>query len=620
MLMPDPPRTICPLKWLLHDAYHRKYLGSIEDLLALSLDPEMEVVEPLHAIVDRRPGGRAVSLLVPRAAPGLRIMSPPLAATVAAGLRHAGVELLFGVPGGGSNLDVIGAAEAAGLRFVLAHTEGAAVLMAAACAELTGRPGACVVTRGPGAASAVNGVAHALLDRQPLLLISDCVPSAQRDRVSHQRLDHAALFRPVTKGSLVLGPATEADDVRAVLALTLAGVPGPVHVDLDATASGVTIDAMAPSAAAVPGGLTAVRDLLRGARRPVVVAGLGAVRAGDDRSGAELRHLVEGTTVPVLTTYKAKGAVPERGPNAAGLATGATLEAPLLAEADLILGVGLDPVELIPAPWPYPAPVVLLGRWPVADSTYFGRRLVVDVVVPDLGAALAELSTDVQSDWEEGTAQRARQAALGRVRDAVPPEPRGVVPQSVVATTRAAAPAGTIATVDAGAHMLPTLPIWEVDGPRELLISNGLATMGFALPAAVAAALVHPDRRVVCFTGDGGLGMVLAELETLARLWLDVVVVVFDDQLLSLIAIKQGEGQGGETAVHYAEVDFAAAAEALGVPAHRADNPEELHDALIKAMARRGPALVDVAVEPAGYAALLDAIRGGPSEDGAAER
>jgi acetolactate synthase-1/2/3 large subunit len=162
--------------------------------------------------------------------------------------------------------------------------------------------------------------------------------------------------------------------------------------------------------------------------------------------------------------------------------------------------------------------------------------------------------------------------------------------------------------------MLAAVPLWEVDEPGELLISSGLATMGFALPAAAAAALVRPDRKVICCTGDGGLGMALAELETLARLWLDVTVVVFDDRSLSLIAIKQGDHQGGASAVRYGTVDFAGAAESLGVPAFRADNADELHDALTKALARRGPCLVDVAVDPAGYPALLDVIRGGPSE------
>ena len=413
---------------------------------------------------------------------------------------------------------------------------------------------------------------------------------------------------PVTKGSFVLGATSTADDVRAAVALSLAGPPGPVHLDLDPTAPGTPIVAGEADGARVPADLDAVRAALRTARRPVVIAGVGATASG-------LRGLVAGSTVPVLTTYKAKGIVPETGPNAAGIATGATIEAPLLLGADLVVGVGLDPVELIPAPWPYAAPVVLLGTWPtVGDGAYFGDHLLVEVVVPDLDAALGELAPELRSDWPDGTAQDARRAALDRVLAAVPDEPSGVLPQAVVAAARALAPAGTVATVDAGAHMLAAVPMWEVEEPGELLISSGLATMGFALPAAVAAALVRPDRKVVCCTGDGGLGMALAELETLARLWLDVIVVVFDDRALSLIAIKQGDHQGGASAVRYGTVDFAGTAASLGVPAFRADNADELHDALAKALARRGPCLIDVAVDPAGYPAVLDAIRGGPSE------
>ncbi len=233
----------------------------------------------------------------------------------------------------------------------------------------------------------------------------------------------------------------------------------------------------------------------------------------------------------------------------------------------------------------------------------------------DLDVALGELAPELTSQWPDGTAQDARRAALDRVLAAVPHEPSGVLPQAVVATARALAPAGTVATVDAGAHMLAAVPMWEVEQRGELLISSGLATMGFALPAAVAAALVRPDRKVVCFTGDGGLGMALAELETLARLWLDVVVVVFDDRALSLIAIKQGDRQGGASAVRYGTVDFAGTAASLGVPSFRADNVDEFHDALAKALGRRGPCLIDLAVDPAAYPAVLDAIRGGPSED-----
>ena len=158
--------------------------------------------------------------------------SAEMATDLVAALAAAGTRLVFGLPGGGSNLDVVGAAERAGLRFVLTHGETAAATMAGVAAELTGVPGACLVTRGPGVASAINGVAQALLDRQPIVVISDCVEEAERDRVSHQRIDQRALMAPVTKASLRYGPA-DVDVPAQAVALVAAGRPGPVHLDFD---------------------------------------------------------------------------------------------------------------------------------------------------------------------------------------------------------------------------------------------------------------------------------------------------------------------------------------------------------------------------------------------------
>ena len=547
--------------------------------------------------------------------------SASMAAAVATALRAAGTGVAFGLPGGGSNLDVIGALEAVGCRFVLAHGETAATIMAAAAAELTGRPSASVATRGPGAASATNGAAHALLDRQPVVLITDCVPAAERERISHQRLDQAGLLGTVTKGSFTLGPRNAAETSATAVRLACSGRPGPVHLDLDpdpaetgcsyaaydriATASSRGID---------PAALAAARAAVRGARRPVVVAGVGAAPSVPRHRRAAtitaLRRLVTPAAVPTLTTYKARGAVGDGSPAAAGVATGATIEAPVLAEADLVIGVGLDPVELIPGPWPYPAPVVLVGAWAIDDSRFFGDRLVAEVV-GDVATILDELAPDLRVDGDPDTATKRRQAARARVLDAVPASASdGLVPQQVVTIAREVAPPGTIATVDAGAHMLAAVPLWHVEDPGELLISNGLATMGFALPAAVAAALVRPFR-VVCFTGDGGIGMALAELETLARLRLPVVVVVFNDTALSLIAAKQRpDRQGGPGAVRYAPVDFAATGRAMGLAAAQVGDPEGYRAALVEALRRDGPTLLDVAVDPAAYPAILEAIRG----------
>jgi acetolactate synthase-1/2/3 large subunit len=525
-------------------------------------------------------------------------------------LRSAGTKLLFGVPGGGSNLDVVGACEAAGIDFVLVHSETAAAVMAGVVGELTGAPGACVVTRGPGAASAVNGAAQALLDRQPLLLITDCVTENERDRVSHQRIDQTSMMAPVTKASLRLGPL---DDhlAKAAVELALTGRPGPIHIDLDPTI-GVESGALLSDHGRA-GDLSAVTTLLRSAQRPVVVAGVGVTALEASRRAAfaaAIDQLLAGAPLPVLTTYKARGVVDDLGPNAAGVATGATIESPVLHDADLIIGIGLDPVELIAAPWAYDAPVVLLGGWAIDDSTFFGGHLAGEVV-GDLAELVAQLAGVLRPHWEPDQARRYRERSITEINAAVPDTPVGLTPQQVVQIAAAVAPVGTVATVDAGAHMLAAVPLWPARYPRQVLISSGLATMGFSLPAAVAASLVDPSRHVVCFTGDGGIGMVLAELETLARLGAKAVVVVFNDATLSLIAIKQQpHGHGGVPAVGYAPTDFAAIAIGCGLRGERIVDTSTYSAALSRAFAHDGPTLLDVQVDPSGYPKLLAAIRG----------
>jgi acetolactate synthase I/II/III large subunit len=438
-----------------------------------------------------------------------------------------------------------------------------------------------------------------LLDRQPVIVISDCVEDAEGERVSHQRIDQQALMATVTKGSLRYGPH-DADVPGRAVELARHGRPGPVHVEFDPSAT-APLELFATHHP--PRRAGAWKDVVRRARRPVVVAGVGATRAAVER--------LEATgPIPILTTYKARGVVPDGSPSAAGVATGATAEGPLLDDADVIVGIGLDPVELIPARWPYRAPVVLLGAWPIDDSTYFGDRLVAEAVA-DLSDLVAELAGVVDSTWSTDDAQRHRHVALARIEAAVPTDPVALTPQQVVTIAREAAPASAIATVDAGAHMLAAVPLWTVDAPGQLLISNGLATMGFALPAAAAAALVDPSRPVICFTGDGGIGIALAELETIARLGLHVVVVVFNDAALSLIAIKQSaDGQGGPAAVSYAPTDFAAVAAGFGIRARRVTDADAYREALDAALRHTGPYLLDVAVDPSTYPAILAAIRG----------
>jgi acetolactate synthase-1/2/3 large subunit len=523
-------------------------------------------------------------------------MPRSLAETLVAGLADGGVDTIFGLPGGGPNLEMIGAAAATGMRFVLAHGETAGCIMASTYGLLSGPPGVCLVTRGPGVTSALNGVAQATLDRSPLVLVSDRVPEIQRARVPHQRLPQVEVTRPVTKWSGTLGRRDPAGVVAAALALAAAPPAGAVHLDYDPTAAGDVPPAAPPVPPRPdPAALRAARTLLAASRRPIFLLGAEAIPWT-----SEVRQAVRSSGCPALATYQAKGIVPDSWPNAGGLFTNGAAERPLLDQADLIVAVGLDPVEPIPADWPYRTPIVALHPWPVTDPYFRPDVLVVAAV----DQALEALRPTLRGDWPADAGHTAKE----RIRLALATDVPGLTPHQVVDATRRATSARTIATVDAGAHMLVAMPLWPVEEPRQLLISNGLATMGFSVPAAIAAALARPGHRVVCFVGDGGLGMTLAEMETIARLELDVTVIVLNDSALSLIEIKQAPHQGGPAAVRYRETNFAAMAEGAGLPAAVVVDASELERAL--AARRSGPALIDARVNPAVYPHVMRVTRG----------
>jgi acetolactate synthase-1/2/3 large subunit len=276
------------------------------------------------------------------------------------------------------------------------------------------------------------------------------------------------------------------------------------------------------------------------------------------------------------------------------------VERALLEQADLIVTVGLDLVEPIPAPWTYDAPVLAIDAWAPAE-TYF--EPAVRVVGP-IGDTLAALTEAVVSDWEPEAGTRARCRTL----DALVSDAAGFTPFDVVEAAMAACPPGTTVTVDAGAHFLVVMPMWSVDEPHQLLISNGLATMGFALPAGVGAALARPGDPVLCLVGDGGLGMTLAELETVARLGLPITTVVFNDAALSLIEIKQQPGHGGPAAVKYRTVDFARVAGGCGLDAAVVTTRADLERELRRPWS--APRLIDARIDPAAYRHVLSVTRG----------
>ena len=567
-------------------------------------------------------------------------------------LAEAGTRLMFGVPGGGPNLDVVGAAAAAGLRFILAHGETAAMIMAATYADLTGTPGTVLVTRGPGLASAVNGIAHAALDRLPVVVIADTVAAAGGSRVSHQRIDQAALGRSVAKASITVGQRHPGEAAARIVRMALAAPPGPVIANMDDSAPG-PIEGPGPEASAPEGGApeasapegsapeggapeggapegggrpataagasdaSLLAGAIRAARRPVLMLGAGAI----PRTAA-IRAALAGRGLPALHTYRARGVIPDSAGEAAGLVTGGTMEWPLLSVADLIIGLGVDEAEMIPAPWGYAARTILITEPEASPASragpagcyrgYFTGAAELRMPLARAAQVLAEVLADGPGhDWPPEAGRAAKTDATARLTAAAVAAPGRLAPQQVVATVRACTPPETVATVDAGAHMLVAMPLWEVPEPRRLLVSSGLATMGYALPAAIAAALCAPQVPVVAFTGDGGLGMTLAEIETAVRLSLRVIVIVFNDAALSLIKLKQKPaGQGGDEAVSYRPVSFAAAAAAMGAAGAAVTTERGLATALAAALRRPGPTVIDASVDPAGYLAVMDLSRG----------
>lgn len=351
----------------------------------------------------------------------------------------------------------------------------------------------------------------------------------------------------------------------------------------------------ASTALADASSLSVATDLITNATAPVVILGVGAP------ASAELRERLESFGAPVFTTYQAVGTIDTRSPINAGLFTGGAPERQLIERADLVVLIGLDMVEPIPASWPGEAPIVSIAAAPTAE-TYapITAELVGDVV------DLTDRCLTSTHRWSSTAGVDHREETRAQVRNCDPADlgPVAVVDAAIV---WAAGQPNLTTTVDAGAHFLAIMPLWDVVEPRRLLISNGLATMGYALPAAIGASLARPGEPVLALTGDGGLGMCLAELETLARLELPVTVVVFNDAALSLIQVKQRDGQGGEAAVRYRPTDFAAVATAHGVPGVRVTTAAELAEAL--AASPSGPRLIDVGVDAAAYPALIAATR-----------
>lgn len=511
-------------------------------------------------------------------------------------LRAAGVRYVYGHPGG-EVVDLIEGFREAGLEFVLTKHETAAAFMAEAAATATGIPGVCLATLGPGATNLVTGVAHAYLDRAPVLAFSGQLPAERYEIATHQRLDLRHLFAPITKWQATVSSTNAAAVVERALRVAQRPRRGPVYLEVPSDISKQdTVDVALPRFATEP--VSAIDEdatrtaaaRLRGSERPLLLVGMDA---NEDAVAGPLRRLAEAWSAPVMVSPKAKGIFREDHPlflgTIEGLGTAYLYD--YIDTCDLVLMVGFDPVEF-DRDWTARARIVHIGVVP-NDDRYYGSE--VEVVGP-IDTALERLTPDPKRKLSPNEISAFRDAFAARLR----PSSARLTPQQVLAELRAALPEDALVTCDVGYNKAVSAQCWQSYRPRTFFLSNGLSSMGYGLPAALALKMAEPARSVACVLGDGGFAMSMAELETGVRLGLGVLVVVLVDDALS--QIRAGQERKGYPVIGttFGSIDYSRLGAAFGIEAKSVSTLAECRDAFRTPPTDR-PLLVAARIDPNAY-------------------
>ena len=516
---------------------------------------------------------------------------PTHAEAMANALAARGVQYVFGLPGG-EIVAFIDACRRAGMRFLLTGHEASAAWMAQVVGQITGVPGVCATTLGPGATNLVTAVANAYLDRAPMLAITAQIPASTIDTMTHQRLALDRLFSPITKASFAIEKNASGLIDRA-LTLALEPRPGPVHVSL-ASDLATTVDVIHDrtfterSKRAVH--LQPISKRLSAAKRPLVLIGLGATPA----DAPAIRALIEKLQAPFLVTPKVKGIVSEDHPLFCGVASGMAIDRDILETiraADLILAIGFDPVECDKA-WFADVEVVSIDSASMAEGRYRPLEAIGDI------ASLAGALKPDPKPWPNDL--------LDQRRNAIRRQPAsGLSPLRLIEELRAIFPRDGIATCDVGSHKLLMGQFWRAYEPGTFFMSNGLSGMGFGLPAAIAAQLCHPDKPVLSVVGDGGMLMMLHDLALIRELALPIIIVVLSDRSLSLIRVSEERRGIAPYGVDFTPPDFAKIAEAFGIAGRSVKSIQEARDAVERALTSRTALLVDVPIDYREYYDLV---------------
>jgi acetolactate synthase-1/2/3 large subunit len=517
-------------------------------------------------------------------------------------LKSAGIGRGFGIPSG-NVLPLMEAMRKGGVEFVLTAHEGSAGFAADVTGRMTGVPGLCIATLGPGATNLATGVGCAFLDRSPMIAITCNLNTDQLKRRIQMWIDHHALFRPITKATWRLERGHIGQTLADAIQLAASEPQGPVHLDLPEdvalalTNEPVSALAEPPRLPVAPDDAIArAADLIAGANRPIAVIGASAMRLRDP---ALLRNVVERHGLPFASTTMAKGMIDEDHPLSLGCIERSCRQIlrRFLRSADLIVGLGYDTVEVEYEAWIGDTPLLQIDIEP-ADVAASVR--LVHQVTGDLDHSLARLAAlpAAAYEWRDDALAAHRRAFQAALR----PASATFTAHAAIDAVRRALPRAGVLAFDVGAHTHQIASQWSAHAPKTFQITNGWSSMGFGLPAAIAAKLARPDLPVVCLIGDGCFQMTCGEVATAKRLKLTLPVVVLDDKWLALIKVKQIRRQLPLYGTELQAEDYAAPpAHYFGVPAIGVASAEDLEAAVRSALNAAGPTVIEAVVDSEHY-------------------
>jgi acetolactate synthase I/II/III large subunit len=520
-------------------------------------------------------------------------------------LEAEGVKHVFGIPGE-ETLDLNDSLSRSSIEFVPVRHEQGGAYMADVWGRLTGRAGVCLGTLGPGALNLVTAVADAFLDRAPLVALTGQGDLERMHKESHQYIDLPRVMRPITKwNARVADAAIIPEVVRKAFKVAEAEKPGATHIELPEDVMATEFEgeplprrrSVQPEPAARE--LLRAAELVRGAVQPVALAGNGVIRA---KAAPALREFVRATGIPVAETFMGKGLLPPDNAKAlgsVGLQAGDYSMAGF-DDADVVLAIGYDLVEHSPEHWNpgRDKTVICIDSVPAETDAFFMPEVELIGDIYNILTRLGEECRHVpHAAGGEGGSQRLRDVVLGRFEQAKDDDAFPVQPPRALWEIRQALGREDILISDVGLHKLWIGRMFPAYEPNTVLIANGLAGMGFAVPAAIAAKLVHPDRKVVTVNGDGGFLMNCQELETAMRLKTPIVNVIWENGQYGSIVWKQDKKFGRHFGTDFTNPDFVKLAEGFGMPAWRCDSADDFGERLQHALTLEVPSLIVLPID-----------------------